>query len=600
MRPGVALSRQTATLIIVLFAALHGVRLSDAAEPFPSGIAVWDTGRPSADPLTPADLERKDGWARTPRNEKPAVFLGDIVMANGRVVAVLRKRDSDVMLFSLGPRGAVLRTRLRLLTPGGEPAARLDKVTLVENTRSAARLEASFRTASGNPLVAMFRLKRGEVTLETEPGTGAGRLRVDCPGRFVVLPDFFADDILIDARKIPISAIDVPSENFLLHMTGGGDAIAMCVFENRAQDVKVSLMGEGERRVVTGSEIDFGEGRKVWVALMEAPQIWHMLDVALENGKNIKRLDWKMPYTAQWRIDFTRPNELVDSWEFLLWDKDDHVYRKSNWLGHGAVSIGSDRARWTTVLGWFRYPCWIDEEGRGFLEPLRHDALSFQGPAVIYPINRVGETPIDIYTVTDIMRNSLGVGPCEYILDVEGQKQELKGRATCAARDALQVIYYNNQQKQKRKEIEAALNGALAFVTHIRSRITQYVEFGHEVRQYLAQQRSAQPELREFLQEMDKIVSEIDVRVKRRRQKIQTPKFVAALNERFRQNLLGYEGPDVKDRLREYTDVLTQIGANQDELVGGMPLGRQEPAAASRHDDGTGLDAHRDRKGHPC
>ena len=45
----------------------------------------------------------------------------------------------------------------------------------------------------------------------------------------------------------------------------------MCVFENRQQDVKVTLAGEGDRRIITGSEIGF-EGKKIWVALLEAPQ----------------------------------------------------------------------------------------------------------------------------------------------------------------------------------------------------------------------------------------------------------------------------------------------------------------------------------------
>ena len=108
-------------------------------------------------------------------------------------------------------------------------------------------------------------------SVQAEPGTGAGKLRVECPGRFVVLPDFFADDITIDATRLPLDAVELPSENFVLHLTGEGDAIAMCVFENRQQDVKVTLSGDGDQRIITGSEIGF-EGKKIWVALLEAPQ----------------------------------------------------------------------------------------------------------------------------------------------------------------------------------------------------------------------------------------------------------------------------------------------------------------------------------------
>ena len=40
------------------------------------------------------------------------------------------------------------------------------------------------------------------------------------------------------------------------------------------------------------------------------------------------------------------------------------------------------------------------------------------------------------------------------------------------------------------------------FVKHIRGRIEQYVDFGHETLAYLDEQKKAHPELAEFLAEM--------------------------------------------------------------------------------------------------
>src|SRR5437773_1736197 len=86
-----------------------------------------------------------------------------------------------------GADAAPARLRLRLQTAAGEPAERLERLALVENSRGGACLEASFRTAKGAEVAGKFRLKRGDVSLQAEPGTGAGKLRVECPGRFVVL-----------------------------------------------------------------------------------------------------------------------------------------------------------------------------------------------------------------------------------------------------------------------------------------------------------------------------------------------------------------------------------------------------------------------------
>src|SRR5262249_51398084 len=151
--------------------------------------------------------------------------------------------------YAVNPDGVVPRLRLRLLTAAGEPATRVERLALVENTREAACLVGSFRTAAGTSVAARVRIKRGEGALQTEPGGSAGRLRVECPGRFIVLPDFFADDILIDARRLPLDAVELPSESFVLHPTGQGDSLALCVFEGRQHDVRVTLAGKDEQRI---------------------------------------------------------------------------------------------------------------------------------------------------------------------------------------------------------------------------------------------------------------------------------------------------------------------------------------------------------------
>src|SRR5205085_3671944 len=134
------------------------------------------------------------------------------------------------------------------------------------------------------------------------------------------------------------------------------------------------------------------EGKKVWVALLEAPQIWHMHDVRSADTGKVLALDWKMPFPAQWRVDFTRPDDLTDSWEMLLQEKDGGPYTKPSLLGAGADVLDKNRRRWNTVLGTYPYPCWSDARGHGFLQPLKNRALQFRGAAVVYPINRVRQT----------------------------------------------------------------------------------------------------------------------------------------------------------------------------------------------------------------
>ncbi|MFH1267935.1 MAG: hypothetical protein ABIK89_19630, partial [Planctomycetota bacterium] len=227
----------------------------------------------------------------------------------------------------------------------------------------------------------------------------------------------------------------------------------------------------------------------------------------------------------------------------------------------------ADRKRWTTVLGWFQYPCWADKDGQGYLEPLERKA-PFRGPAIIYPINRLQATPVTSLTVVDVVRATLGVGPCQYILDVEGQGKESRGIATCAARDKLVGIYERKLQKERREEIEKALVDVLAFVHHIRNRIDDYVAFGHETLAYLAEQKKAHPELADAIAELETLAQEIDGYAEKRWTAIGDTPPADKLVADFLATLLNYEGDDALEKCRQFGKAITRIGGNQDELVG--------------------------------
>ena len=109
---------------------------------------------------------------------------------------------------------------------------------------------------------------------------------------------------------------------------------------------------------------------------------------------------------------------------------------------------------------------------------------------------------------------------------------------------------------------------ALVFVTHIRGRIEEYVAFGEELRKYLAEQKVAHPELEKLLTEVDEIAAELHERMETRKPKMRSPEYVADMNEEFREKLISYTGRDALAKLKKYTGRLTQIGENQDELVG--------------------------------
>lgn len=417
------------------------------------------------------------------------------------------------------------------------------------------------------------------------------------------LPDFFADDIAVDATELPVDRAELPSENFLLHMVGRGEAIVLAVWNQRGEDVQVMLAGQGKARAIQASEIPYGTKGSICVALLESPGIWHSHDVSQADADRVIPLEWKAPYAAQWRVDWRQDDGLIDSWDMLV-QRPDGAYVKPDWFGQPADYgtpgwTKSDRGRWTTVLGSFQYPCWIDKEGQGFLQPLKNPG-KFQGPALVYPINRVAATPLATFTLVDIVRATLGVGPCEYILDVEGQKKKAEGVPTCPTRSRLDDIYAQRQQKQRKAEVEQALQDVLAFMRHIRTRIEAYATFGRQTLAYLDEQKKAQPDLAGFISEMETTTRRIDTAVERRQEGIHPPKYAAQHVQEFRTTLLGYEGGDALDKCKRLTAGFVEIGDNQDELVAECRLAvkilRQKAALAMAVDPRTAVVAKEIRR----
>jgi Carbohydrate binding domain len=529
-----------------------------------AGVRVFDSGTPSPGPLSPALLAKRDGWTEILEDELSHKFKGDAVVLNNSIALLLRHGARGAEVYSLGPDAPSMRA---VLTPTvGTNSSTLSGFKLVENTAGAAAADVAFTAADGRAIALRYTLKFGQPVVLTENRNGATGLRVDAPCRFALMPDFFADDIVVDAAELTAAETDLPSDNLVLHLLPDRQAMVMAVVKTAEEDVHIDLSGEGDERMIRSSSIRYGKDGKIWVAVLAGREIWHRQDITREQAAEVIRLDWTAPFQAQWRTDWRREEGLMDSWDMLN-QRPDGGFVKYGVFGAPDL-IPPDRKRWTTVLGNFSYPCWLDKDGRGWLQPLKSSALHFQGPAIIYPLNRVPATGLDDLTVVDIVRNTLGVGPCEYILDVEGQQSQYKGRATCAVRDALNPIYSQNQQKQRREEIERILQDVVIFIRHIRGRITGYVDFSHETLAYLEQQALAHPDLAGPLAELEKTARVIDAKLAARKNEIKTPEDAAAMVEEFRKSVLDYEGDDALAKCKEFTEAWVKIGGNQDELAG--------------------------------
>ncbi len=534
-------------------------------------VHLFDTGAALPAPLPREAFARTGSWTELGEAEADHKFAGDAMVVNDKLAVVLRANGPGLEVYSMG--GPVPQMRAVLAPDAPGPLAGLAAVRATRVSPEAVALEAAYHVAGGADVALSLEMKMGEPQVKTEPREGLKALLVKAPCRLAVLPDFFADDIVIDAAHLSVAEAELPAENMLLHMMPDREAIVMAVWNTTNQDVQVDLSGQGERRMLTSTRIYYGEDPGIWVAVLDAPGVWHVRDVAADEAGEVIRLDWRAPWPAHWRTDWTRNDGLVDSWEMLA-QKPDASYLKPNWFG-SRERVRADRQRWTTVLGTFSYPCWVEQDGQGYLQPLSQpgewntrQVIQFRGPALIYPMNRISATPLDASTVLDIVRITLGVGPCQYILDTEAGKSSNRGLATCGARDRLDRIYAAGTQKERRGQVEKALDDVLTFIKFIRSRIDTYVEFGHGCLSYLAEQKQAHPELAGSLTELEKLARTIDDRVAARQEFVKTPQYAAQLAEEFRQTVLDQDDPGALARCQKITAAWVEIGGNQDHLAG--------------------------------
>jgi hypothetical protein len=530
---------------------------------------AFDTDARLTGPLTAQVLEKREGWIALPEDQPHHAFSGDAVFVNDRIAIAVRPGAEGIELYARSDEGPALRAVLGPTGKGSVPTA-VKSTRLDECDRSRIAFAATF-TGKGDPsLVLHAALQMGQAVLATKPGGRVARLRVRAPCRFLVLPDFFADDMVIDAERLPVTAAEIPGENFFLHLAGRGDAIVMPVWQKQGDDVRVALEERSGVRRIVHSEIPYTDGGTIWLALLDGSGMWHRHTVTPGDAGRKLRLDWTRPFPASWRVDWHTRSGEIDSWEMMV-QKPDGTFVKLDWFGQAEDTGTLDwqdrgRKRWTTEFGRFLYPCWIDRQGRGWLQPLAKGA-SYAGPVLIYPIDRVRATPLDAFTLVDIVRSTLGVGPCQYILDVEGQKKRTAGIPTCDARSILNGIYKRGEQIARQDEVEQALRDALAFIRHIRGRIEEYVTFSHDMIAYLEEQRTQHPAFSEFLEEMAAIARRTDACVERRKKAIRTPAFATKLIEGFRSDLVGYTGADAHERCVRFGKTLTVIGGAQDDLV---------------------------------
>ena len=422
-----------------LLAALLAAPIARAEEESPL-IRLYDTGVVNTGRLAPDALLKLASARQIPEDQTNAHFAGDAVLMNDKLAVIFPLHQSKALVDVYTKTGGGFNWRA-VLGHAPDLGERLDTIVslkIVENSSGGAVLDLGLGVQKPHGL--RLRLTAGEAILELRAGDDDGYLVWASESAHLVIPDFFGDDMVYDITNRRGDCL--PAENFCLRLIDGGEAMVMGVWRSRAQEVWLDRTLQPVRARPPSVRIRCLKDQPVWLAFLEAPRLWQAGSVPTNTS---------LPFPAKWRTSSLRSNGAADSWDA--------------------------------------------ERGPG---PL---AGSPAAPSVTYPLDRTPATPLTVTCPTDVMRNTLGVGPCQYILACEG----MAAQGDPTPNSVMTWVEKQFEQKKEKKaadDIKERLDVMVKHVAEARAKIEHYHGFATEMRQTLNGKTGADP-FRSMVDDLD-------------------------------------------------------------------------------------------------
>jgi hypothetical protein len=318
----------------------------------------------------------------------------------------------------------------------------------------------------------------------------------DCHLRYGLLPSFVGTDILYEPMKMQGSnQFQIPSTQWLVGLVDGHDAMLVAVWESGAQEVSLGLSGEGKNRLIDSLTIATTNAG-FSLSLVEHTNIWHREPLNEEWLAQYVPIAWQRPFEARWMCQFfVRPATKP-------------TFRQPN-LDYSFPVASAKTRHWGI---WFEdtnfYPFYFD----GLRTILHFDKTYVpNGDALIYFLEPAAA---DLYSPCEIVEQALGREKALALFDFDASRlrklnystpdEFMYDRPVCATTTRLTKI---------KQEDKATVGVNLAthlyeFIREIRGRLDQYGVFFGQMHDYLETQKKAQPELTDYLDELEKMVTD--------------------------------------------------------------------------------------------
>gem|GEM_PF-1111610 len=436
------------------------------------------------------DWSKRNKWSQveTLTNSSAKAF----VIQSRHIAATVRAKDGSLEISSI--LNNQLKPRCTLIPSILIPDAKCSLVT--ENNRKGIRVSSK----SGDHSYTAWFTPEGLVSIAADH---IPQFQVkDCHLRYGLLPSFVGTDILYAPAKMQgTNQVQIPSTQWLVGLVDGNDAMLVAVWESGAQAVSLGLAGEGENRLIDSLTIATTNAG-FSLSLVEHTNLWHRETLKEEWLAAYTPIQWQRPFEARWMCEFfvtpaTKPN-----------------FRQPNLYYSFPVAAAKTR-HWGI---WFEdtnfYPFFFDGQ-----RTMLHFDKTFvpKGDALIYFLEPAAA---DLFSPCEIVEQALGREKALALFDFDANRlrrltystpdEFMYDRPVCATTTRLTKI---------KQEDKATVGVNLAthlyeFIREIRGRLDQYGVFFAQMHDYLEAEKKAQPELTDYLAELEKMVTDAKSRSK--------------------------------------------------------------------------------------
>lgn len=465
------------------------------------GVYLFDSVTKSSEMLSGTNLPPFSIWRNVASDITTYEFKGDTAILNNRVTAIIRASGYGVDLYTLSKTGAVFRCTVSPVSEVKKQIKGTPTIIIHENSTAAVKLGVEYK--SDNKTVGFnIRLSAGESGIEVGHGQGMKWTCIEAQIQYVIVPNFFAGDMIFTGVEGNSKEILLPAEHMLLSLTDAGNNIIMCTWTGTNQEVRCTKIYTNNISVIKQIEISPTTTSPIWIMFMEDQGIW------FENVPNIPAKSWQTPFQARWRIN------LLDSTPFA----DSHEYTPE-------LASSSSQKRY-----------------------------------IIYPLERNQNTPLDTFCMRDIMKSTLGIGPCEYIVQSE---KIINSDTPHEVTNWILEITRKGQALQRQDEIKGRIKNMIEHVKQVQNRIDAYALFAQLQLSYLEQHLGDNIKDKE-IQALMTTLTLIAQRANNAGSSAEYPAQATELSEKMLKQLSSEAKPET---LTEFANKLSSIGETQDKAI---------------------------------